>query len=159
VSRSGDQAYYDLRPFVEKARAETGGDAEARKERTRRALLPLYRGGFYPESEFPDAGFGHLCRRSGEMYLTNVMSQPRTVCLTMKVGPPDPANPAPLKLRVGGDLWTQDAEIDSAGETLTRTLYVPPGRHVIRLESEPPPGRTSPNAPAFRLTNVTCEEE
>jgi hypothetical protein len=78
------------------------------------------------------------CKASGLVVVVNPTDRPRRVRVGMGLHTWfDPAVP----LHISG-LWAETLTIDGEGETVTRDLAVPPGRHAIRFRCKPPGGYT-----------------
>lgn len=125
--------FYDLREHREFQRRNMGAarfEAMARAELDR--VYVLWLAGF---SSFEPLGYEdrrHWCPKTGTLSIVN--NTGRTVTSTVQMSFKTTfKGPATLTIG-GGDMWTDEIEIDQHGVPYRRTLVIPPGRHTVRMQ-------------------------
>jgi hypothetical protein len=132
----GHQITYDLRPLRERLRKEIGPKFDDLAKRDAEAVRVLWLDGFY-SFERPGEEWRHRwCGPTGTAVFVNPTDRPRTLRLEYVMRT---YTNAPADVRVeGGELWTERVPVNSASAPVSRTVVVPPGRHVVRFRAKMP---------------------
>ena len=126
-------AFYPLADLGERLRqACTSAAWEAKQDDALNGIRVLWRGAFVLPMPVEGRLWRH-CGRRGQIHLINPSRRSRTVelsfcCVAMQMGS--------TRLRIESDLFSTCLEIDPQPKPLTRTLTIPPGRHVIAFTSD-----------------------
>ncbi len=141
VSDNGRLAFFDLERFGAEYRAQfTEEEWNRRREAALHMPLILWRSGFHSQERAPaDASAPRTepaveswrwCGAQGKLIVINSSVRPKGVELAMLCAT---GRPAPARLRVTGDMITEELEIDGRLKPLVLKMTVPPGRHTLRF--------------------------
>jgi hypothetical protein len=150
--RTDRYVFFDLRAQAERAFAGLGPDARARR---REAALdrPLlgWRDGFFAPELGPEGVF-RWCSGDCTLEISNPSPRAARVDLSMRIS----AGLPPAQLQVTSDLWTETLVLPPDGAAVSRPLLVPPGSHLVRLQSdgEPVIAPRDPRQLVFRVDDA-----
>lgn len=96
--------------------------------------------GFY-ELESDKTHNWRWASQSGDMVVINPAQQPLKITFEMNIGS---AQNGSYVLAINGELWHEQLSINNKSKQYMKTLLVPPGRHLVRFESNAP-GLVSPD--------------
>ena len=138
VSADGKRSFFDLSGYAERLRARYSPEEWDEMGRAvREPLCVLWQDGCFrfspPEQELPFV----WCQRRGHFAIVNPSDRPRraellVVCRTRQV--------EPARLRFASDLFATDTLINSVAPQMRYAFTVPPGRHLVSFECDPPKG-------------------
>jgi hypothetical protein len=134
----GVQVVFDLRPYRERLRAELGEGYEAERRREIDKVSILWLRGFYSFEYIGNEWKHRWCGPTGVAVFVNPTDRPRTLQLSMILRT-QYEDYADLKIQ-GGEVWSERLPINCHGQPTTRTVVVPPGRHVVRFRCKMPEG-------------------
>jgi phosphoglycerol transferase len=132
--------FFDLTTYRQALQAKHTPQEWAERERqTLEPLLLLWGRGFTQTADLRPEG-GRWCAASGELQFVNLSDQVRSATLTMQCSTAH-AQPAGLSLR--SPLVSVEALVSKAPSTVTLSLRVPPGAHVVavRCQARSVPGQ------------------
>jgi hypothetical protein len=142
VSSTGRLSFFNLGPFNQAARNRmTPEEQERRRDLALHPLLFFWRAGF-SNLESAAGRTWRWCDREGELVIENGSRNERLLSIKMTLAA---ANP-PARLTIDSALVSERLELAPMGTAFTRTLKVPPGRHMIRFRSDGKPA-SAPNDP------------
>jgi phosphoglycerol transferase len=159
VSSSGRFAFFDVAAHSRAVREQgTADEWRARRDRLLHPLTFAWTGNWYEwEEPAPGVRF-RWCAHDGELIVRNPSTYPRAFTLQLTCDTPGPKG-WPLAIR--GDCCTADLTIDGQGQSLTREVTVPPGRHALHFHcTRPalhPPG--DERELVFRVVTFSSREE
>jgi hypothetical protein len=131
-----DQVFFDLRKHRSWLRNHYGPGWEALRERELNRVRILWLDGF---TSFKELGYEwqhRWCKPKGLAVFVNPTDEPKAFQTQFLIRTMTEL-PGTLHVR-GGDLWTEDLEIDPNTPPLTRTFVVPPGRHKVHFSFDVP---------------------
>lgn len=73
--------------------------------------------------------------QTGDLVITNPAQQPLKITFEMNIGS---AQNGSYVLAINGELWHEQLSISNKSKPYRKTLLVPPGRHLVRFESNAP---------------------
>jgi phosphoglycerol transferase len=150
VSANGRDLFFDMRPFVERARRPYTEDQWARRQAWSRQPTTL-RWGSGAYSELNDGRDRWRCFRSrGELAIVNPLDEERRVTLRFRARA---YHPAPAQLTLRGELLEATISINAIPTEFSRKLVVPPGTHVLRFECDAQPVLLGGQTQVFALIN------
>lgn len=136
VHPDGKQIFIDLRPFRQWLYGQLKSTWDAECDRERKGLSLLWLHGF---DSFKEPGYEwqhRWCGKEGLLVMVNPSSEPKTFSARFYLRTTT-RDPTTLSIR-GGDLWTEDLEINDQTDVQARTFTVPPGRHMVHFRCPPP---------------------
>jgi len=137
--RSGHRRllFFDLTAYRERLRAgQTAAAWEARQEAARHPVLMNWQNGCFDLESDPAGLPGNTyrwCGSAGAWRLINGAQQPRLVTLEMTLTAPHPGD-----VSVEGPVLSARLAVDHVGRTISRTVTIPPGVHVLKFHSTAP---------------------
>ena len=151
---SDDRRYvlFDLAPPQRAASASRSADERARR---RDAALHLvharWASGFFGE-EKDSSGLFHWSSGTSELEINNTWGVPRRLAITTTFSAAQP----PAVVTIRGALLAEPIEIPPEGLHFSRTLTVPPGRHVIHFvgKGRPAIAPSDPRTLVWRMYNT-----
>jgi phosphoglycerol transferase len=126
VSDDGDLVFVDLTAYSQKLR-ERYSTAEwaTRQERALHPLLVSWQTGFSFLEGTPDNNW-RWCASECELELVNLSQQAKRVTIEMSFASGNEAT-----LRINSPLFSEQLIIDPSGKSFSKTIVIPPGRHMI----------------------------
>jgi phosphoglycerol transferase len=158
VSDNGRFVFFSMNAFVSSLRAAcTESEWTKRQERARYPVTVSWDAGFH-EMEGAGEQSWRWCGREGRLILANLRSVPVTITLSMTLrGHSEQAG----RLRLTGDLLTDEVPIGPTDRLWQRRLTLPPGRHAVWFTCDGPriesPG--DPRELVFAVQDFVCREE
>jgi phosphoglycerol transferase len=129
VSTNGRMLFFDLAEYNRKLAKTSAEELDAKRQIFLHPVTPQWTGGF---SGLETSGSldWRWCSSQGELVFDNTLNKDRKVQLTMELasGYPEPAN-----LTLEGPLISEKLKINLQPMDFSRTITIPPGRHVIRF--------------------------
>ena len=136
VSDNGRLAFYDLSGYTERLRASSSpGTWERERDRLCRAPWLIWGEGFFTEETLGKTRW-RWAGPHGEIWVVNSTDKRQAATLTFKYRT---VNPGPASLTLGGPLVTEQLTPNPDWTVYSKTLWVPPGRHRITLDSDAAP--------------------
>jgi phosphoglycerol transferase len=135
ISNNQRLVFFDMTPFVKKLKKKyTENDFKIKQSRALDLPLPLnslWKNGFSVLERKPHLDW-RWCSSKGELYLINPWHEQRKIVLQMTVatGYEDFSD-----LLITSPLFSEELKINSLGKSISRTLMVPPGKHLVEFES------------------------
>jgi phosphoglycerol transferase len=155
-SRDGRLSFFDLRAHNELLLAGVSADErERRRDLAAHPLLLRWTAGCYGTEHAPEGPF-HWCPAAGVVEIDNGARTTRRATVAMRFVAAHP----PAKVTFAGDLLSETVVVGAEGLPFSRTLTIPPGRHLVRLafEGEPADGLADPRHLIVRAENPTLDE-
>jgi phosphoglycerol transferase len=150
VCGNGRDVFYDMRPYVERLKRRYTPAQWARRQEWSLAPTTLRWGaGVHPEHN-DGRDRWRWCSGQAELSLVNPLDEERTVTLRFKARS---YHPAPARLTLSGPLLETTLAINAAGAEFSRTVVVPPGTYVLRLECDAAPFLEQGRSLVFALIN------
>jgi phosphoglycerol transferase len=159
VSASERMSFFNLTPYAQKLRQRLGEDEWRIQEQAYKEPLAItWRKGFYHLENSAAEGTWRWSCGKGEMVLHNPRSEPKRITLRMRFAN---ASQTPAHLRLEGGLLSEALDFDIRGVSFERTLLVPPGDHVIRMQCAGPRVQSEDDFRilVFRICNFQYWEE
>jgi phosphoglycerol transferase len=140
VSASERMSFFSLINYAHRLRQGFSEDEWQLQERAYRQPFAIaWRKGFYHLENSAAEGTWRWSCGKGEMVLHNPRSEPKRITFRMRFAN---ASQIPAHLRLEGGLLSEALDFDKNGVPFERTLLVPPGDHVIRMQCEGPKVKT-----------------
>lgn len=127
--------FYDLRPYATRLRTQLGPKFNELKQQDIESVKVLWLDGFQSFEPIGKESLHRWSQPRSEAIIINPSARTRTYHLSM-VFRTGCSLPAPLRIR--GSIWQQDLEISEISDRVDATITVPPGRHSVRFECDPP---------------------
>jgi phosphoglycerol transferase len=132
VSANKQMVFFDLSAYNAKLAKKYGGELASKRQSVLNPLAPQWTGGFSGlESE--GGVTWHWCSSEGEIVINNILNNERKFKLDMALatGYEEFAN-----LSLDGDLISEKLKINMKPTAYSRTITLPPGRHVIHFSCD-----------------------
>jgi phosphoglycerol transferase len=136
VSSTERISFFSLIDYAQRLRQGFTEEEWNREEQGYKSpFVVTWRKGFYHLESAATEGTWRWSCGKGEMVLHNPRSENKRIGLRMRFAN---ASPTIASLHLEGELLTEDLSFNQEGLVFERTLDVPPGDHVIRMQCEGP---------------------
>lgn len=156
VSANGRMLFFDLGEYNNKLAEKYGGELESKRKMLMYPLTPEWTGGFSDLESSADLNW-RWCSSEGELVLNNALNEERKIKLEMGLatGHEEPAN---LTL-AGPSIW-EKLRVNMKPTVYSKTITVPPGRHVIRFtcDAKPIHAPSDKRSLVFKVMNFSLHE-
>jgi phosphoglycerol transferase len=156
VSKDGRMAFYSLLEYKKKVRDGVGKDELGeRAQRYLNPFTPVWKKDFSAMEGTQEKNW-RWSGPNGELHIENVLDIPREVMMEMSIDSPNGGT-----LRIGSDFISDTLKIATEPAQWSRTVVVPPGKHVIKFTCDAPPAYYPPDPRVFvfRITNFKLSEK
>jgi phosphoglycerol transferase len=159
VSASGTMSFFSLIDYAQNLRQRfSENDWQIQEQAYKQPFGIAWRKGFYHlENSAAEGSWRWSCGK-GEMVLHNPRSESKRITFRLRFAN---ASQTPAHLRLEGGLLSESLDFDKNGVPFERTLIVPPGDHVIRMQCEGPKVQSDDDFRilVFRICNFQYWEE
>jgi hypothetical protein len=157
VSQNERYSFFMLTPFRIALRAQDG-EQQWQHEESAVLFPPLaeWAGGFTSNDSYGPLNW-HWSTAEGDLYIDNPTAQSKTAAITLQLAT---AEAAASHMQIDSEWFSQELTINSQPQTVSRTVTLLPGRHVLRFRSD------APRAPVmgtwdfrFRVMGLRIQEQ
>ncbi|MBX3191960.1 MAG: hypothetical protein KF819_33525 [Labilithrix sp.] len=125
---------WSLLDHANKLRAELGADFDAKARAPRERVFLGFNDGFYLKEATPTS-FWYAAVRTAKLHVVNPSDRVQRLTFDAHYRTASPVAPR-AKLRIDGDLFHEELDIDPENQHLVKTVDVPPGTHLVRFRTD-----------------------
>jgi hypothetical protein len=155
VSSNNQMSFFNLGEYNSKLAEKYGGELESRRQMLLHPLTTEWTGGFSGLETSAENNW-HWCSSQGELLIDNTSGKERKIKLEMGLatGYEEFAN-----LSLDGPSFSEKLKINMNPTAYSRTITLPPGRHVIRFacDAKPVHAPWDNRSLVFRVLNFSLQ--
>ena len=156
VSANNQMSFFNLGGYNSKLAEEYGGELESKRQMVLHPVSVEWTGGF-SGLEISGENNWHWCSSQGELVIDNTLGEERKLKLEMGLatGYEELAN-----LSLDGPLVSEKLKINMQPTSYSKTITVPPGRHIVRFacDAKPVHAPTDSRTLVFKVMNFSLQE-
>jgi phosphoglycerol transferase len=159
ISKNKRLAFFNVTDFNEKfLPRHTKEEIEAYKWIVLNPIQVQWENGFYTEEENLKEGKWRWSKKQSFLILNNPSSKVRKLAISMSLATVWKKS---SNLKIAGDLFEETLKINNKPLLFSKTISLPPGKHLIKFSSNAPPLNTAidPRELAFTVYNAKIKEE